>query len=157
MPIAFARPPFNLPQAVIGVAYLPGGLGSLAFAPLSGWLTDHLACKYHSTAVRLVPGTLVSLTLLPAALVGFGWTLTAGSLAGVLAGGFLMGVGCSFAMPGLFGWLTIVQQGAAAAAMAGGQGVGGGPRWRGPRLWLGPAICLCGGRAGWWLVRCTSG
>lgn len=63
-----------------GARSQPGSLGTIFGAPLCGWLSDRLAARYGGTAVRLVPGTLASLLVLPPALAGFGWSLAAGNL-----------------------------------------------------------------------------
>jgi MFS family permease len=122
LPVVLEQPPYSLNAALIGVAYVPIGLGGFLVSPVGGKLADVAAGKYPSFAQgRLLPATFISLLLMPVSLLTYGWTLHyKNNLAGPLIGHFFTGVALSVYFPAIFSYITVTKQqeaGSAAAAV----------------------------------------
>jgi predicted MFS family arabinose efflux permease len=105
LPVAMAAPPYTLPVSMIGLTYLPQGIGSLIACPIAGKLSDYAALRNPGEPQsRLLYSTLVSLLISPAALLLYGWSLQYRlHLSVALIAQFFIGAGCSFYLPGLYG------------------------------------------------------
>ena len=122
LPLVLQAPPYSLNSALIGVAYVPIGLGGFLVSPLGGKLADVAAGKYPSFPQgRLLPATFIALVLMPISLLAYGWTLHyKTNLAGPLIGHFFVGVALSVYFPAIFSYITVTKQqeaGSAAAAV----------------------------------------
>ena len=104
-PIAVAAPPYSLSIAIIGVAYLPQGIGGFLAAPLAGKLSDHAASTHpDEPESRLVYSTITALVLSPLSLLLYAWSLQCkANLALPLIAQFGIGASCAAYLPGLFG------------------------------------------------------
>jgi MFS family permease len=120
LPLVLEQPPYSLNAALVGVAYVPFGLGGFLVSPFGGRLADAAAAKYPSFAQgRLLPATFISLLLMPASLLTYGWTLHyKTNLAGPLIGHFFMGVALGTYMPAIFSYITVRKQQEAGSAGA---------------------------------------
>jgi MFS family permease len=104
-PIALAASPYSLSTGVIGVCYLPQGVGSLIASPLFGRLSDYGAAQHPcEPEARLMYSTLSTLLIMPPSLLLYGWALDfKTNLAACLIGQFFIGAGCASYLPGIFG------------------------------------------------------
>lgn len=118
LPNVLAHHPYNLSEALIGVANLPLGLGCFIVGPFGGRWADAGARRWNaSPAGRMVPGTIAALLLFPPAALAYAWTLQAGvNLAGPLISSFFMGAAICAFFPGVLSYVSILKQHAAAAA-----------------------------------------
>jgi nitrate/nitrite transporter NarK len=116
MPLALAQPPYNLNEAMIGVAFLAGGIAGLLASPVGGVLADKAHARWEVQA-RVLPASLAALVFMPAGQLVFGWTLEAQApLVGPLAGQVLIALGLSMVLPGVFSYISVVKQREAGAA-----------------------------------------
>jgi len=126
-PGLLAAAPFNFSPAVVGACYLPIGTLMMAGSVLGGRLSDAAAAAHpRRPSARLVP-SLLGACCMPAGCLVFGWGAWAaqargGSLAVVLVGHVLVGIGQASYGPGFFAFVTATKQrnaaGAAGAALA---------------------------------------
>ncbi|GAX85787.1 hypothetical protein CEUSTIGMA_g13202.t1 [Chlamydomonas eustigma] len=119
-PIALSAAPYSLSVGIIGVCYLPQGVGSFLASPIFGKLSDYAASKNpDEPEARLVYSTLSTLIMMPPALLLYGWALDYKiSIAACLIGQFFIGASCASYLPGIFGYLAALKQSAAGAASA---------------------------------------
>ncbi|GAX74294.1 hypothetical protein CEUSTIGMA_g1743.t1 [Chlamydomonas eustigma] len=120
LPVAMAASPYSLSVSMIGLTYLPQGIGSLIACPVSGKLSDYAALRHPGEPqARLLYSTLVSLLVSPAALLLYGWSLQYGlHISVALLAQFFIGAGCAFYLPGLYGYLSGLKQSEAGSAIA---------------------------------------
>lgn len=121
LPGALAAPPYGLQPGIIGLAYLPSGVGGIMASPLGGKLSDMGAAQRPGQPhARLAYGNAGVLLLMPASLAAFGWAAHFKQhLALLLAANAMLSVANECYMPGVFAYLTIIHQQAASAAASG--------------------------------------
>ena len=117
LPFRLSVSPYNLDAAIVGVTYLPVGIGLLVGAVSGGILSDISASKYPKTYDGIVAYPLILSFLNSIGCVGFGYTLHyRTNLAGPLIFHFIIGYGQSVLMPALMGFFSSYKQQNAAAA-----------------------------------------
>jgi multidrug resistance protein len=100
--------PYSLTPEIIGLTYMPAGIGMLIGAIVGGVFADKAALYFtiDQPEGRLVPGLIGSL-FLPLGSSIYGWTFDKHVyLVGPLIGAFLLGLGQALFMPGLFSYLS---------------------------------------------------
>ncbi|GAX83188.1 hypothetical protein CEUSTIGMA_g10614.t1 [Chlamydomonas eustigma] len=120
LPVALAVEPYNLSISIIGLCYLPQGVGAFIAAPFFGRLSDRSAtARPGLPESRLIHNTLAALLVMPPALLLYGWSLDyKTSLAASMIGEFLFGFGTGAYLPGILGYMSAVKQSAAGAGSA---------------------------------------
>ena len=130
LPIILGAPPYNLSAGIIGVTFLPVGVGGFVTSTFGGRLADRAAANSPGFpearlmpavlgAMVLMPAVLGAMVLMPCSLLVYGWTLHyRTNLAGPLVGHFFVGVALSLYFPAIFSYLTVIKQQQAGAASA---------------------------------------
>jgi len=117
LPFRLTASPYNLDAAIVGVAYLPVGVGMLIGAVCGGMMSDMSAKKYSKTYDGIVAYPLIFSYLNSIGCLGYGYTLHYSvHIAGPLIFHFLIGIGQSVLMPALMGFFSSYKQQNAAAA-----------------------------------------
>lgn len=115
-----AEAPYSLSAGMIGVAYLAYGVSGLIASPLGGMLSDRAAAAHPTEPeARLTHNMLITLIVMPASLVLFGWSAHLHThIVAPLFGMFGIGFACAALLPGVFSFCTTLKQSEAAGAAA---------------------------------------
>ncbi|GBF94820.1 MFS general substrate transporter [Raphidocelis subcapitata] len=118
LPNVLAHAPYNLSEAMIGVANVPLGVGCFIVGPFGGRWADAGARRWNSSpAGRMVPGLMSAVLVFPLSMVVYAWTLGLHMhLALPLTASFFMGASICTFFPGVMSYVSILKQHAAAAA-----------------------------------------
>lgn len=115
--------PYNFNEALLGVCNgVPFGVGGLLAAPLGGLLADKLSHRFGteevgSPAGRMVAGTAGALTIMPVAVLLFGWGFHYKLHPALpLLGAFLINFSMTLQMPATTSMISILKQKNAGAA-----------------------------------------
>jgi MFS family permease len=107
LPLYLADSPYNLSPDVIGLCYLPVGVGMLIGSVIGGEAADRSAAAYSQLPDGRMTYLLAALWTVPPGLLGFGYALNQGaSLAGVLIAHTVMGLGQAALMPSTMSYLS---------------------------------------------------
>jgi MFS family permease len=119
-PVFLAAPPYSLGQAMVGVTYLADGLGAVSGSLLGGILSDKAAVRWHQAPEgRMVWNVAVALVCMPPGFLLYGWGFSVNMhIAGLLASSFLVSFGAAALMPGVYSYMSCVDQANAGAATA---------------------------------------
>eukprot|EP00878_Enallax_costatus_P014863 GHUV01015558.1.p1 GENE.GHUV01015558.1~~GHUV01015558.1.p1 ORF type:complete len:334 (+),score=75.71 GHUV01015558.1:1087-2088(+) len=119
-PIYAPEPPYSLNQAMVGVSYVVCGVGLLIGSLAAGRAADKAAVMFEQAPEgRTVFSLLFSVATMPVGLLLFGWALHAQlHLAVVLVATFFLGFGTSSIQPGVYSYVSCVDQAKAGSATA---------------------------------------
>jgi hypothetical protein len=124
-PVFLAAPPYSLGQAMVGVTYLANGLGAVSGRLLGGILSDKAAVRWNQAPEgRMVWNVAVASLCMPVGLFLYGYGFQVEMhIAGLLASSFVVSFGAAALMPGVYSYMSGVDQantGAATAAVNAG-------------------------------------
>lgn len=119
-PVYAAEPPYSLNQAMVGVTYVVCGVGLFFGSLAAGRASDKAAVLFaRAPEGRTVFSLVFSAATMPVGLLLFGWALHAQShLAVVLLATFFLGFGTSSIQPGVYSYVSCVDQSKAGSATA---------------------------------------
>lgn len=119
-PLYAPEAPYNLTQAMVGVTYIVSGVGAVIGSLLGGWASDRGAVYFDEKPEgRLVADLGFAAVSMPVGLLLFGWGIYFQyNLAVPLVALFLVGFGTSTLQPGVYSYVSCVDQEKAGAASA---------------------------------------
>lgn len=119
-PVFLAAAPYSLSQTMIGVSYLADGLGAVTGSLVGGVLSDRGAIRWGGAHEgRVVWNVLTALVFMPGGFLLYGWGFNADlHLAGLLVCSFLVSFGAAALMPGVYSFVSCVDQANAGSATA---------------------------------------
>lgn len=117
-----ALPPYSYNQTVIGLLYIPMGVGAMFASILGGRITDWSGVHYSTVPEgRMYLSLILSTITFPVGILVYGWCLEYHvHIAPILVSMFIMGFGCMVYFPSVMAYVGGINQeeaGAASAAM----------------------------------------
>jgi MFS family permease len=119
-PVFLAAPPYNLGQAMVGVTYLADGAAAVSGSLLGGIASDKGAARWsQGHEGRLAWNVVVAVVFMPAGFLLFGWGFSVHMhIAGLLVASFLISFGAAGLMPGVYSYVSCVDQANSGSATA---------------------------------------
>jgi len=113
-----ALPPYNYPQIIIGLLYIPMGFGAMFASIYGGRITDWSGLRYPTVPEgRMYASLIISALTFPPGVLIYGWCLEYRvHVAAILVSMFIMGFGCMVYFPSVMAYVGGVNQAEAAAA-----------------------------------------
>jgi len=116
---ALALHPYNLSQSIIGICFIPNGIGCLIASLVGGRISDYAARRYQAPEGRMLLNFIISFAISIPGFLIYLWTLQYGTnLAGPLIGTFFVGLGGMMPYPSIVGYLSGLDPSQSAAAMS---------------------------------------
>jgi len=115
-----AAPPYSYSQSIIGLLYIPMGVGAMIASIFGGRISDWSASKYSGVVEgRMYINLIVSSIFFVPGLLIYGWCLQMQTnIAAILISMFIMGFACMAYFPALMSYISGHNQAEAAAACA---------------------------------------
>eukprot|EP01112_Ceratiomyxa_fruticulosa_P008362 TRINITY_DN2168_c0_g1_i4.p1 TRINITY_DN2168_c0_g1~~TRINITY_DN2168_c0_g1_i4.p1 ORF type:complete len:530 (-),score=95.64 TRINITY_DN2168_c0_g1_i4:191-1780(-) len=114
-----ASPPYNYNQSIIGVLYIPMGVGAMIAAIIGGRISDWSAMRSTVPEARMYYNIIVSSAAFLPGIMIYGWCIQyQTNIAAILISMFFMGFGCNSYFPSVLAYVGGVNQKEAAAASA---------------------------------------
>eukprot|EP00026_Physarum_polycephalum_P012130 Phypoly_transcript_12405.p1 GENE.Phypoly_transcript_12405~~Phypoly_transcript_12405.p1 ORF type:complete len:360 (+),score=50.39 Phypoly_transcript_12405:23-1081(+) len=112
-----SAPPYSYKDGIIGLLYIPTGVGSLVAAILGGKLSDISGARYKAKEARMLYTLILSMVFVIPGMQIYGWCMKERTnLAGILIGHFILGFANSVFFPSVLSYLSSQKQSIAAAA-----------------------------------------
>eukprot|EP00026_Physarum_polycephalum_P007174 Phypoly_transcript_07231.p1 GENE.Phypoly_transcript_07231~~Phypoly_transcript_07231.p1 ORF type:complete len:483 (+),score=54.48 Phypoly_transcript_07231:159-1607(+) len=112
-----SAPPYSYADGIIGLLYIPSGVGSLIAAIVGGKLSDISGAKYKAPEARMLYTLILSMIFVIPGMQIYGWCMKEKTnLAGILVGHFILGFANAVYFPSVLAYLSSQKQSIAAAA-----------------------------------------